>query len=279
MRLLALLVLVPLCSVAAPSKTPPTADQTAKATAFAREADRLYKDNKYKEAAQTLKQAYELDPTPVYLYNIARAWDQAGELEQALDAYRQYVGLPSDATAPELVKKANLAMDRLRTLVARSEADKKYQDAEKRRLEDDKAKAESRAEAEARAAREQKKAFEAKERAAQEAQQSTLSTRKLTAFIVGGAGVVALGTSLAFSLLANGSRNSFRQATTLVDKQRFEAATRGQALVTDITLLVGIAAGVTAVILYPKGAEPQGSVSVAFLLLPGGAAASLGGTF
>jgi tetratricopeptide (TPR) repeat protein len=279
MRLLALLVLVPLCSVAAPPKTPPSADQASKGTALAREADRLYKENRYKEAAQTLKQAYELDPTPVYLYNIARAWDQAGENEQALETYRQYVGLPSDTTTPELVKKANLAMDRLRTLVARNEADKKYQDAERKRLEDDKAKAESRAEAEARAAREQKKAFEAKERAAQEAQQSTLSTRKLTAFIVGGVGVASLGTSLAFSLLANGSRNSFRQATTLADKQRFEAATRGQALATDITLVVGLAAAVTAVVLYPKGPEPQGSVSVALIPLPGGAAASLGGSF
>jgi tetratricopeptide (TPR) repeat protein len=266
MRLLVLLLVVPLLSFAA----------NPKATALAKDADRLYKENKYREAAALLKQAYDVEANPLYLYNIARAWDQAGELESALDTYRQYVGLPSDTTTPELVKKANLAMDRLRTLVARGEADKKVNDAEKKRLEDDKAKAESRAEQEARVAAEQKRAFDAKERAARESQQSTLGTRKLVSLIVGGVGVVSLGTSLVFALLANGSRNAFRVATTLNDKTLLEGATRGQALACDLTLLVGVAAAVTAVVLFPRGDQP-----VSLLLGPtqGGAYAGIGGTF
>ena len=71
-----------------------------KAASLAKEADRLYRDNKYKEAAETLKQAYEADPNALYLYNIARAFDQAGELESSLDYYRKYVGLPSDESTP-----------------------------------------------------------------------------------------------------------------------------------------------------------------------------------
>lgn len=254
-----------------------------RALALAKDADRLYKDNKYREAAEVLRQAYDLDANPLYLYNIARAWDQAGELEQSLEAYRKYTSQPSDATQPDLVKKANLAMDRLRTLLAKREADTKVQEAEKKRLEDERKKAEARAEEEARLAREQRREFEEKEKAARDAATAKLSLRKTGAFIAGGVSVVSLGTSLAFALLANGSLNSFRKATTLADKQQFEAATRGQALVTDITLLVGLATAATAVILFPKGEPaPAGTVSVVSLLVSptvGGAFASLGVSF
>jgi tetratricopeptide (TPR) repeat protein len=253
-----------------------------KALALAKDADRLYKENKYRDAAEVLKQAYDIDPNPLYLYNIARAWDQAGEIEKSLDAYRAYTALGSE-TQPELVKKANLAMDRLRTLAARNKADKKVQEAEKKRLEEERKKAEARAEEESRLAREQRREFEAKEKAAREAQQAKVNLRKIGAFASGGVAVASLGTSLAFALLANGSLAEFRKATTLADKQRFEQATRTQALVTDIMLLVGIATAATAVILFPKGEPaPAGSVSVVSLLVApaqGGAFASLGVSF
>src|SRR4051812_6291443 len=88
-----------------------------KATQLAKDGDRLYKEGKYREAADALKQAYEVDKNPVLLFNIARAYDQAGDLQIALDTYREYISLPD--TDPQLVKRANLAMDRLRALVAR----------------------------------------------------------------------------------------------------------------------------------------------------------------
>src|SRR5256885_12028992 len=80
------------------------------AAALIKDGDRLYKENKYREAAEALKKAYELEPAAVLLYNIARAFDQAGELQLALDNYRQFVG--QEGADPGLVKKANLAMDR-----------------------------------------------------------------------------------------------------------------------------------------------------------------------
>jgi tetratricopeptide (TPR) repeat protein len=251
----------------------------SKASALAKEADRLYKENRYRDAAETLKQAYEVDPNTLYLYNIARAWDQAGEVSLSLESYRQYVAQPSDATSPELVKKANLAMDRLRTLMAKTEADRKIQDAEKKRLEDDRKRADARAEEEARAAREQRAQYEEKERLSREAKTSALGTRKLVAFISGGVAVASFVTSLTFALLANASRNAFRAATTLQDKTSLESTTRNQALVCDVMLVVGLATAATAIVLYPKGGEPQPSVSIALGPLWGGGFASLGGTF
>jgi tetratricopeptide (TPR) repeat protein len=250
-----------------------------KASALAKDADRLYKDNKYREAAEMLKQAFDADPNGLYLYNIARAYDQAAELELSQEYYRKYVALPSEETQPDLVKKANLAMDRIRTLIARDSAGKQVSDAEKRRLEGDAKKAEARADAEAAEARKQRQEFAEKERIRKETENKQVNVRKLAAYITGGAAIVGLGMALGFGVGANNNRETFRKADTLALKQQYEAATRTAAGVADVSLLIGLAAGVTAVILYPRGDEPEKSVSVAFTPVPGGGMASMGVTF
>lgn len=251
-----------------------------KASALAKEADRLYKDNRYKDAAETLKQAYDAEATPLYLYNIARAYDQAGELELSQDYYRRYVGLPAGETQPDLVKKANLAMDRIRTLLARAAADKSARDSEKQKLEDDARKAEARADAEASEARRQRREFEAKEKERKDAEEKKLNTRKLGTIIAGGGAALGLGLALSFGIATNVNRDAFRKAATLPEKQRLEAETRGTAAAADISLVIGLAAAVTTVILFPKGEELERSVSVALAPLPGGGGlASVGARF
>ncbi len=250
-----------------------------KASALAKDADRLYKDNKYKEAAETLRQAYEADPTGLYLYNIARAYDQAGELELSQEYYRKYVALPSDEAQPDLVKKANLAMDRIRTLMARGSADKQVRDAEKKRLEEDARKAEARADAEASEARKQRQEFAEKEKARKDAENKQVNVRKLAAYGTGGVAIVGLGLALGFGLGSNGNRDAFRKADTLALKQQYEAATRTTAAVADVSLLVGVAAAVATVILYPRGDEPEKAVTVVLAPVSGGAVAGFGGSF
>ena len=250
-----------------------------KASALAKDADRLYRDNKYKEAAETLRQAYEAEPTGLYLYNIARAYDQAGELELSQDYYRRYVALPSDEAQPDLVKKANLAMDRIRTLMARGSADKQVREAEKKRLEEDARKAEARADAEAAEARKQRQEFAEKEKARKEAETKQVNVRKLAAYGTGGAAIVGLGLALGFGVGSNGNREAFRTADTLALKQQYEAATRTTAAVADVSLIIGVAAAVATVILYPKGEEAEKSVTVVLAPVAGGAMAGLGGHF
>jgi tetratricopeptide (TPR) repeat protein len=272
MRRLALLVALTLSAV--------TLAANPKAAALAKDADRLYRDNKYKDAAETLKQAYEAEPVGLYLYNIARAYDQAGELELSQDYYRRYVALPSGDAQPDLLKKANLAMDRIRTLLARSTADKEARDAEKKRLEEDARKAEARADAEADEARRQRREFEAKEKERKDAEQKKVNGRKLASYVTGGVAVVGLGMALGFGIGANGNREAFRTATTLADKQRFEDGTRATAAVSDVSLLIGVAAAVTTVILFPKGEEFEKSVTLGLGPMPGGGGfASVGGRF
>lgn len=245
-----------------------------RAQALIKEGDRLYKENKYLEAAAALKDAYALEPNPTLLYNIARALDQAGELQQALDQYRTFVGL--EGADPALVKKANLAMDRLRTLVARAEADQRLQEAERKRLEGDAQKERSRAQSEAEKAKLQREQFEAEKRAAEESANKKSSGRKIAAFAVGGAAIVGLGVGIGFGVAANSSKSAFTRAETVADKQRLESETRTRALVADVSLGLSLAAAIAAVVVYPGSSSgPQVSV----VPISGGAFATVGGSF
>jgi tetratricopeptide (TPR) repeat protein len=249
-----------------------------KVGALIKEGDRLYKENKYREAAEALKKAYDLEPAGVLLYNIARAYDQAGELKIALDYYRQFVG--QEGTDPALVKKANLAMDRLRTLVAKDEAGRQVNDAEKKRLEEEARIAKERATDEAEKARVQKEAYEAKEKAAQAAAQSKTSARLVAGVAVGGLAVAALGTGIAFGVLAGSSKSSFTAANTVPEKKKFESETRTRALIADVSFATAAAAAIAAIIIFPKGSsQPEKAVEVVFAPAPGGAFAGIHGSF
>ncbi len=249
-----------------------------KSGALIKEGDRLYKENKYREAAEALKKAYDLEPAGVLLYNIARAYDQAGELKIALDYYRVFVG--QEGSEPALVKKANLAMDRLRTLVAKDEAGRQMNDAEKKRLEDEARAAKGKASEEAEKGRVQKEAYEAKEKEAVKAAQSKTSLRLVSSLGLGGVAVAALGSGIAFGVLAGSSKSSFNAATTGADKKRLESETRTRALIADVSFVGAAAAAVVAVILFPKGgAASEKAVEVVFAPAPGGAFAGLQGCF
>ncbi len=242
----------------------------ARATALAKDAERLYKDGQYKEAAKLLEEAHALEPNSKFVYNMARAYDQAGELQPALDTYGKYIGLPATDSEPDLVKKANLSMDRLRQLLARQEADSRVRDAEKTRLEKEAKDARERAEAEAEKSRRLKAQFEAKEKAQSETEQTKVNGRKTAAFVTGGASIAAFALGLSFGLLSNASKQAFRIATTIDAKRAQQSATLTQSVVADISLLAGVACAVTAIILFPKG-EPDGAVAV--VPLPGGGGA------
>jgi tetratricopeptide (TPR) repeat protein len=250
-RALALVALV----VAAPGFA------ASKSAKLVKQGDALYKDGKYKEAADVLKQAYELDPNPTILFNIARAFDQAGDVQVALDTYRQYVALPE--TDPTLLKRANLAMDRLRTLVAQADAQKTQAEAEAKRLKDEADAAQAKAQAETEAAKQRTAELELKERARQEEQRSRISGRRLVAIPFGVLAVLGLGSGITFGVLSSGAKSSFTNAATLADKQGFEGKTKTYALVADVSYAVALVAAVVFAVIFPFRGEPEGRVQVA----------------
>ncbi|MEZ4223502.1 MAG: tetratricopeptide repeat protein [Polyangiaceae bacterium] len=71
---------------AAPSK----ADRK-KAQDIAGEATREFKAGNFTRAAELVREAYDLDPAPTLLYNLARALEAADDEEGALAAYERYL--------------------------------------------------------------------------------------------------------------------------------------------------------------------------------------------
>jgi len=249
-----------------------------RAAELVKDAEKLYLQAKYKEAAELLKKAHEIEPDPKILYNIARALDQAGDLPASLDYYRQYVA--SSETDPTLLKRASLSIERLRTLINKQEAAQVQADAARKKLEDETAVAQQKA------ADEQKR-FSA-ERVASEQRRKIESQRdidnyraaRLWSIVAGGAGVLAAGGGVVFGVSALQSHDQFATAGTEAEKDTFKAETQQRALLADASYGVGLALAVTAFFLFPKGPEPspyqeaQGAPpapSARFLVGPGSA--------
>jgi tetratricopeptide (TPR) repeat protein len=237
-----------------------------------KEAEGLYQTGKYDAAATLLKTVYAREPNPVLLYNIARAYDQAGELKEALDYYQRYVG-SAQGTDPQLLKRSALASERLRALIDKDEAARRKQEEDQRRSDAEAQAARERSQQEAADALHAQKVAEARSRAAAEAVAASQRSRRIGAWIAGGVGLAAVGTGVFFGLNANAAYNGFKTAPTVDRKDAQEAQTRNNAIAADVSFAVGAAAFATAALLYPKGAEPTLAV------VPSAGGATLVGRF
>ena len=56
-----------------------------------------YREGRLQEAIDLLTEAYGLDPKPVLLYNLARAFEGLGDTPRAIEAYRRYLEKDPDA--------------------------------------------------------------------------------------------------------------------------------------------------------------------------------------
>lgn len=72
----------------------------------------LFKEKRFEEAAQKFQLAYNLDPSPILLYNLARASEELGDGEMAISHYRAYL-----RTYPEAEDRADVER-RIRVLEA-----------------------------------------------------------------------------------------------------------------------------------------------------------------
>lgn len=250
-----------------------------KAAALAKEGDRYYKDGKYKEAAESLRKAYEIDPNPTLLYNRARALDQAGELKASLAAYREFVGL--EGASSDLVKKANLAMDRLRGLVAKLDAEEAAREAEKKKADEEAQKEKERVAAELAASQKRQAELEAKQEKELSQAVKTYNLRRSLAFVAGGLAVASLGSGIIFGVTANGARTSFNGATDVAGKDQFRKDAQTLAVVADVSYGAAIVFAAATIIVFPKYADPsvEKKVDVAVAPVPGGFAASMGVRF
>jgi tetratricopeptide (TPR) repeat protein len=244
----------------------PLAAQAQSYSALLKEGERLYQQGEYRKSAELLIQANELSPNARLLYNIARAFDQAGDARKAVSYYQQYVN-STEGTDSQLLKRAGLALDRLRRQIEKEEAATAALEAERKRLEQETAAARARADAEAQTARRASEESQRTARLQYEQEAAGWQRSRIAAFGLGGLALVSAGVGTWMGLQAGGTLERFRQATLVEEKRTLSGDVRNQALLTDISFGVAVVAAATAVLLYPKGPAPEPPAGTASIIL------------
>lgn len=233
-----------------------------KASALARQAEQHYKDAKFAEAAQSLSQAYDLEPQAHFLFNLARALEQDGKTAVAIETYRRYLALPVDETEPELVARAKTTIA-LRTQRQAPAKTKTGPGLTASPTKPGSAKGKNKPEADS-------------EADAVAALPSAGPSPKLPGLLVTGVSVAAFAVGITFGLLATSSRQKFDHAGTAQAKAFFEHTVRTKALVADICFAAGAVAAVTAVILLLRSDD---AVTVALAPVAQGGLLAMGWRF
>jgi tetratricopeptide (TPR) repeat protein len=214
-----------------------------------KQAERLYDQKKYLEAAALLEQANEsLEDTRI-IYNIARAYDQAGRETEAISYYEKYLADGEDA---QLRKRSRSAIDRLRLQKEREQKRAAEAESERKRLRAEAEAAQRRAEAERESARRSDAANQQRLQVAYAEAQASRKRMQVTSIALGGVALAGAGMGTFFGLKANGSRTEFGAARELDAKLAARDATRSNALLADIGFGVGLVGAVAAILLYPK---------------------------
>ncbi|MBI5608654.1 MAG: hypothetical protein HY902_07215 [Deltaproteobacteria bacterium] len=94
----------------------PKADSLSEAESVAETAARRFKEGDFELAAKLFDRAYELAKKPTLLFNAGRAYEQAGQREEALARYEAYVQVETDPGGRE---EAKLRAARLRDQLAK----------------------------------------------------------------------------------------------------------------------------------------------------------------
>lgn len=93
---LALLIAIVLSAGTHTATAQPEPPEKTRALELFAESDQHYKAGEFEQAADLLRQAYDLYPEPLLLYNLARALEGLGDTEGAITQYERY--LASSAT-------------------------------------------------------------------------------------------------------------------------------------------------------------------------------------
>jgi len=102
--------------------TPAKADERAEARRHFEAGMELIAQSQFAEGVAELEEAYAILPHPAVLYNIGRAWRDAGKLDASLDAFERYL-----ATDPEDREEVEAAIANLRKRIARRGAERRKQ--------------------------------------------------------------------------------------------------------------------------------------------------------
>jgi tetratricopeptide (TPR) repeat protein len=88
---LCLLVAIALSSRIPTTSAQPDPPEKVRALELFAQSDELYKQGQFEQAADLLREAYDLYPEPLLLYNLARALEGVGDVDGAITQYERYL--------------------------------------------------------------------------------------------------------------------------------------------------------------------------------------------
>jgi tetratricopeptide (TPR) repeat protein len=182
----------------AAARTAATPNKTQAAELFKKGAD-AYLHGDFAGAIKLLDEAYALDPQPVLVYNMARAHEGLGHVDEAIALYERYLAEDPASTDRGAIEQ------RLATLREQRE--------ERGRLEKEKA-----ALAASRAAQQaEKDRLEERAREMRATPPEEPPKRSSVPYVVAGVGAAGLAAGTVFGLLALGKEDAGRSAVSLLD--------------------------------------------------------------
>jgi tetratricopeptide (TPR) repeat protein len=84
---------------------PPAAAETPAKTAY-RQGVEFFKQKKFADAIREFNKAYRLDPNPVLVFNMARAFEELQQYDSAIEYYRKYLEMLPDAPDRKTVEES-----------------------------------------------------------------------------------------------------------------------------------------------------------------------------
>ena len=220
---------------AAPSPAP--TPQARAAELFDKGAE-AYRRGDFQRAVTLLLEAHTLDPQPVLLFNLGRAYEDLGQLDAAIATFTRYLGEDPNAVDRGAIEQRIETLKRQRDERAALE---KQRDAERTRADAEKAERER------------------KEREVAHASRA----RSIGPYIVAGIGVAGVATGVVFGLLSKSKHDdASAPSTTQQDAIDLQDTAKSFATISTVSFIAGgvlVAAGATWWILDGKAATKQGT--------------------
>jgi tetratricopeptide (TPR) repeat protein len=207
----------------AQAKAPTTQTPQARAAELFNKGAEAYRRGDFKQAVALLLEARTLDPQPVLLYNLGRAYEDSGEVDAAIATFQKYIEEDPKATDRGAIEQR---IERLKRQRDERAALEKQRDAERMRADAEKA-----------------------DRERQEREAQKARPRSVGPYIVAGVGVAGLGTGVVFGLLSKSKHDSASKASTsqedAIDQQD---TAKSFATISTVSFIAGgvlVAAGAT----------------------------------
>lgn len=195
----------------------------------------------YEEALEHFEKAYDLKPTPNLLFNMGLVAEQAGNLEEALERYEEFVVSPG--VSLNLRKKAQKRIEALEPIV-------EDQQAKEQKSEEKKGSApEELADSEKGGKKDEKKADET------DTEESGSGASLGGAFALVGGGVAAIGGGVAFTLLSQSARKRVSSGNSPGARRDAQAAAYRNQWIADGLFVAGLGLATAGVIVWTNASN------------------------